>query len=107
MTLVSRDEKPDAGVRHILDALRDYESAHPHAQIEAYRQNPVSIRIRIIDPDLRGMDRVDRDSLLWKTLEKLPEEVQADITLLLLLTPEETAASIANLEFDHPVPSVL
>ena len=29
------------------------------------------------------------------------------LTLLLLLTPDETQMSIANFEFDHPIPSSL
>jgi stress-induced morphogen len=107
MIAANGNAKPDQGVQQVLDVLREYESAHAGAQIEVYRQNPVSIRIRIVDPDFRGMDRVDRDSLLWKTLEKLPHEVQSDLTLLLLLTPDEKAMSFADFEFDHPVPSAI
>ena len=74
--------------RQILDILTAYERAHPQAQIEGRRHNPVSIRLRIIDPDFRGMDRIEREPAIWKLLSKLPEEVFVNITMLLLLTPE-------------------
>src|SRR5436190_10868872 len=94
-------------VRRILDALGPYAEKHPKAQIEAKRQNNVSVRIRIKDSDFEGMDRVERDSLIWQYLDSLPEEVTSEITLLLLLTPDEARKSLANVEFEHPVPSGL
>jgi hypothetical protein len=41
------------------------------------------------------MDRIARESAIWKLLHQLPEEVFVNITMLLLLTPEETAHSLA------------
>jgi hypothetical protein len=43
--------------------------------------------------------------MAWKYLGQLPEDVQSDISTLLLLAPEETKTSFANIEFDDPVPS--
>jgi hypothetical protein len=63
--------------------------------------------IRIIDPDFQGMDRIEREPAIWKLLHKLPEEVFVNITMLLLLTPEEAETSLASQEFDHPIPSRL
>ena len=100
-----RSAQPDVQVQQILDILTAYERAHPQAQIEGRRHNPVAIRLRIIDPDFQGMDRIERESPIWKLLSKLPEEVFVHITMLLLLTPEETAHSLASQEFDHPIPS--
>jgi hypothetical protein len=100
-----RSTKPDVHVQQILDALTEYERIHPLAQIEGRRQNPVSIRLRIIDPDFQGMDRIAREPEIWKLLRKLPEEVFVNITMLLLLTPEEAEHSFASQEFDHPIPS--
>jgi len=91
----------------ILSALRAYKNSHPSADIKVQRQNNVSLRIRIIDKDFKGMDLVDRDTALWKILEPLPDEVVSQITMLLLLTPQETKRSFANLEFDHPIRSRL
>jgi len=79
----------------------------PGAKTKAYRQNPVSIRVRIIDPAFRGKDRLERETEVWKLLDTLPAEVQAEITLLLVLSPEETATSFANYEFENPIPSRL
>jgi len=37
----------------------------------------------------------------------LPEEVLSQISLLVLLTPAEMKKSLANFEFEHPVPSTI
>jgi hypothetical protein len=94
-------------LKAILDGLAAYETDHPNAEIEVYRQNSASVRIRIIDPDFNDMNRVERDTKVWKLLKLLPEDVVSEITLLLLLTPDETATSMANMEFEHPLPSRL
>ncbi|MEO6810377.1 MAG: hypothetical protein ABI353_14775, partial [Isosphaeraceae bacterium] len=88
----------------VLQALRGYKDQHPHARIDAYRQNSVSIRVRIIDPDFAGVRRAERHEILWRFLELLPDDVQSQMSLLILLTPEELPMSFANLEFDNPVP---
>jgi len=56
-----RSTQSDVQVQQILDILTEYERAHPQAQIEGRRQNPVSIRLRIIDSDFQGMDRIERE----------------------------------------------
>src|SRR5574341_34396 len=98
---------PDPQVQQILDVLAEYERAHPRAQIEGRRHSPVSIRLRIIDPDFHGKDRVEREPELWTLLQRLPEEVFVNITMLLLLTPEEAERSFASQEFEHPIPARL
>ena len=109
MSMARRDRsaQPDGQVQQILDLLTAYERMHPQAQIDGRRHNSVSIRLRIIDPDFQGMDRIARESAIWKLLHQLPEEVFVNITMLLLLTPEETAHSLASQEFEHPIPSRL
>ena len=47
-------------------------------------QSGLSIRLRIIDPDFQGMDRIECEPAVWKLLRKLPEEVFVNITMLLL-----------------------
>ena len=89
----------------IADALTAYEKAHPRADIVIYRQNSVSARVRIVDPELAGISKADRHDLVWKYLDSLPDEILNDVSVLLLLAPEETGVSLANLDFDHPVPS--
>ena len=100
-----RSMQPDPQVQQILDVLAEYERAHPRAQIEGRRHSPVSIRLRIIDPDFQGKDRLEREPELWTLLQRLPEEVFVNITMLLLLTPEEAEKSFASQEFEHPVPA--
>ena len=103
----TNNRNADAQVQQVLDVLDQYKGDHPNAQIEVRRQNSVSIRIRIIDPDFDGLDRVDREPSVWNVLKTLPEEVFTNITMLLLLTPDETEGSLANQDFDDPIPSRL
>jgi len=101
-------KKTDQAVRSILQTLQvQYRANHPKASIEAYRYNPASIRIRIIDPDFKRINRLDREELVDPILEKLPEDIRSEITLLLLLTPEEQQESMGSMEFDNPTPSLL
>lgn len=97
----------DSVIEQIIEVLHSYEADHPSAQIDLYRQNAVSVRIRIIDPDFERMDKPQRSQQAWQYLEQLPDEVHGDISTVLLLTPEETRLSFANFEFDDPVPSRL
>jgi hypothetical protein len=97
----------DPVIDEIIEALKRYETDHPGSQIDLYRQDPVSVRIRIIDSDLAGLNKIDRNKLVWAYLDKISEETQSDISTLILLTPEETKKSFANFEFNDPVPSIL
>ena len=99
--------KSDEGIEKIIEALRVYETEHPQAQIALYRQNSVSVRIRIIDPGFSGQGKPQRSRLVWEYLGRVPEEVQSDISTVLLLAPDETQLSFANFEFEDPVPSQL
>jgi stress-induced morphogen len=106
--MASRTHQKDIVVDAIRDKLqKEYCAKHKKAKLKVYRYNSVSVRVRIVDPDFKGMSRVDRDSALWDVLDALPEDVRSDVSLLLLLTPEETKNSIMNLEFDDPTPSRL
>ena len=107
MPIKQRVKQPDPILRQILDALKNYETAHPDAEIEAYRQNSVSVRIRILNRAFAGKSRVDREEEVWAVLDQLPEECASEISLLLLLTPEEAKSSFASIEFDDPEPSRL
>jgi hypothetical protein len=101
------DRPPDDDVQAVLALLNEYKASHPGSKVKSYRQNSASIRIRIIDPGFAGEDRATRDDLIWKILEGLPERIQSQITVLLLLTPEETKTSFANMDFEKPIPSGL
>ena len=97
----------DSQVQEIMVVLEPYQESHPDSKIDVRRQNSVSIRIRIIDPDFRGLDRIDREPPIWKLLKRLPDDVVSNITMLLLLAPEETEGSLANQEFEDPIRSRL
>jgi stress-induced morphogen len=101
------NDRADLDEQTIRDALSEHKKAHPGAKTDIQRRNSVSIRIRITDPDFEGLDLVERDNQVWKILEKLPEDVLSQISLLLLLTPKEAKKSLADLEFDRPVRSSL
>lgn len=97
----------DEIIDKIREALHGYESDHPRARIDLYRQNKVSVRVRIVDPGFAGKSKSVRSQEAWTYLDHVPEDVQSDISLLLLLTPDETKASMVNFEFDDPLPSRL
>ena len=97
----------DAVIEQMMEALRAYESDHPTSRIALYRQNQCSVRVRIIDPDFTGQDRVERHADVWRYLDVLPDDTVADLSSLTLITPDEIPTSFANMEFEDPVPSGL
>jgi stress-induced morphogen len=99
--------KSDAVLSRIAKVLSAYESEHPDSTAQLYRQNPAAVRIRIVDPSFAGLDRIERDELVWSYLNNLPANARSDITVLLLLAPEELETSFANQDFEDPVPSRL
>jgi hypothetical protein len=106
MARVAEKKRGDS-IEIIRAALGEYGKEHPKAIIQVKRQNPVAVRIRIVDPDFSDIDLADRERTVWKILDKLPARVRSDITFLLLITPQEKHESLASFEFDHPVPSRL
>jgi hypothetical protein len=45
---------------------------------------------------------------VWRFLkEYLPEDVQSDISMVVLLAPGEEKHSLGNLEFEDPSPSLI
>ncbi len=77
-----------------------YTPGHPGATVRAYRYNGWSIRIRVIDPDFEGKSFVEREVELFPMIREFPERDQERITMLLTLTPEESARSPLSAEFD-------
>jgi hypothetical protein len=107
MAVKLRTKRPDDALKQVVAALKEYNQANPNAEIEAYRQNSVSIRIRIVSPDFKRKSRAQREQGVWTFLDTLPEDAAAEISLLLLLTPEEAKTSLANFEFENPIPTKL
>ena len=86
----------------LAEAIRPYLDAHCSAEAELFRFSPTSVRMRIIDPDFRGKSRSERHKTLWAILYPLDEDVLGELTMLLLLTPEERATSTLNRDFEGP-----
>ena len=83
-------------------------------QVDAYRYNSASIRVRVIDSRFEGRSAEERDAMVEPHLERLPERTQADIMNLFTFAPselEQTPATfrehLLNTEFDDPSPSML
>lgn len=107
MTINIPRGQTDQVMGKIQKALELYQAKHPQAKIDLYRWDRVSVRIRIIDPQFAGKGRADRSRYVWDYLETLPDDVQGEISMVLLLTPDEVKTSFANMEFEDPVPSEL
>ncbi len=69
---------------------------------EVYELDPYSIRIRIVDERFRPLSYIERERLVWPLLMALPEPIQQDMSIILLLTEEELATSTMNREFENP-----
>ena len=83
-------------------------------QVDAYRYNYASLRVRIVDKRFEGVDREGRDAMVESFIDSLPSNTQADIVNLVLVTPSELNTRsdtfrgfILNIEFDNPSPSML
>ncbi len=83
-------------------------------QVDAYRYNSASIRVRVIDPRFEGLSTEQRDALIEPILDQLPERTQADIVSLYTFAPTELAPTTGsfrdrflNQEFVDPSPSML
>ena len=92
----------DRVLEGVRDALSQFKLAHPKAKIDCYRQSKSNIRLRVIDESYAGQLIKSRHQSLWKVLENLSLEDRNQVTLMVLLTPEETADSIVNYEFENP-----
>jgi stress-induced morphogen len=90
---------PDEVLERVCAAVRQYTDAHPDAEALVSRYSPVSVRVRVVDPGFRGKSRSERHKLVWPLLYQLDEETLAEVTLLLLLTPNERATSAADRDF--------
>lgn len=83
-------------------------------QVDAYRYNSASIRLRVIDMKFEGLSRTKRDTRVERWIEKLPPETQRDIVTLFTFAPSELTDPrfhlrelMQNTEFEAPSPSTL
>ncbi|MBI3822794.1 MAG: BolA/IbaG family iron-sulfur metabolism protein [Planctomycetes bacterium] len=98
-----------AETRKIEKMLNEYFPDRPgDFAPSAYRYNPASIRVRVVSDRFAGKNRVERSQMVYSLLKNnLPEETWQDITLIVLLTPDEVSESLMNMEFENPTPSRL
>jgi stress-induced morphogen len=100
--------KSDSIVIAIKSALDAYERQFPGSKAEVYRQNSASVRVRVIDQRFAALSRADRHDQVWDFLTAhAGEDTVAEVSVLLPLTPHELKDSLANYDFEHPLPSNL
>lgn len=85
-------------------------------QVDSYRFNSASIRVRVVDSRFESLSRPERDAMVEPYLDQLPEETQRDIVTLMTFAPSDLAAEpsgekfrehLMNLEFESPRQSTL
>ena len=89
----------DDETRQVEQFLRD----HGFPSTECYRPEQYSslLRVRIIDDRFRGLSRLQREDLVEPLIEKLPEELQSAINMLVLIPESERKKSLTNIEFEE------
>ena len=85
--------------KHFPDCPKDFP--------RAYRYSPFSIRARIVDPRFKDMNLSERDKFVLPLIRTLPDETQEDLTILLLLAPDELNDSLMNREYEKPSPALV
>ena len=99
-----RDEGTDAVER----ALEAYERDYAPAEAWFYRQNPGSIRVRIVDPRFERMTKGERHKEVYPYLrDRVTGDYFDEVSVLLLLPPSELESSFANFDFEKPLQSNL
>lgn len=101
--------KPDSDVKAVQSALDRFCKDHTGSHATTYRYNSASIRIRILSEQFAKMDKVERHDLVWPCLELLDEDVVEQISVVLLLTPNEhqSGRSLMDIEFEDRSRSLL
>lgn len=79
------------------------------AEVECYQRSGYEylLRVRVTDKQFQGMSRLERMDLVEKELVRLPDDLQASITMLVVVTPAERKTSLLSLEFDDPLRAML
>jgi hypothetical protein len=101
MSAVEKNTLSDTVIQQIIEAIQPYKAQHPDAEVEARRSNPASVGLRIVDTGFEGVDRIQRENLIWPMLDKLSEDAQSELSMLVLVTPKEKFTSVASLTFQE------
>ncbi len=108
-TIASWEALRTSETRNVEDVLRQH-----FEQADCYRYNSASIRVRVIDSRFEGMSRENRDAMVERYLDSLPDTTQRDIVTLFTFAPAELDRGsmhfrqwLLNTEFVDPTPSQL
>lgn len=93
----------DPIMEEIGGAIRAYTDAHPGAEADIHRYGNAIVQAWIVDPDFCGKSNSERLRAFWPLLDALDDEISAELTTLLLLTPEEKDEYAGHIDFDNPV----
>jgi len=97
MVKILRDR--DEAVEQVGAALEEYEAENSGAECSVYRYNPASIRVKIVDSGFHGRSKGERHDHAWRFLQRLPEDVLSQISVLLCLDHGEP--SFLDAEFQE------
>ena len=98
-------QQTDDAVDQVAAALAEFEKSYGRSECVVYRYNPASIRVKIVDAVFHGRSKGERHDYAMRFLRRLPEDVLAEISILLCLEPGES--SLLDLEFHDPTRSKL
>lgn len=90
-------KEPDEALESVANVLDEFEQAHSAAESYVYRYNPASIRVKIVDSVFHGRSKGERHDYALRFLDRLPDDVMSQVSVLLCLEPGET--SMMDLEF--------
>jgi len=93
-------KQPDDAVESVANVLGEFEQTHSSAESYVYRYNPAAIRVKIVDPVFHGRSKGERHDYALRFLDRLPDEVMSQVSVLLCLEPGES--SMLDLEFVDP-----
>ena len=101
-TLVKK--RTDAQTARIYAALK---CAYPELSSDesdvVYKYNSYSIRVRVATNAFESKTLAERETQLKRILATLAAEDRENITMLMMLTPEDAAErDLMNVEFDNP-----
>jgi hypothetical protein len=95
-----RNGKKTKETKNIEAILKEHFPGYPQDYPPlAYRFSPASIRVRLVHDSFRGKTLSVREDMVLPVIRKLPPKTQADITNLLLFSPNEVDKPIVNLQF--------
>ena len=96
----------DSELQRLGDALAQYGRANPNARVDLIRENSAAIQIRVTDPQFAGLSKVERSNKVWPFIRLLPEELQDEISALVLLAPQDRLPFDVGEQFAPSQPTV-